>query len=274
MLTDASGDSFSRSGFRYNRTGIEPQPGPTAENPIGNPKWPGITSSGGMNWIMYMVSEFNYTLSLAYIFARSGSVVDSEMITPHPSDAPSFVDQIGHFKGSMGDSPDYAAWDGENAVAAIWFGVNDVRVTFTEPNIIDLLEKVVKRLFELTNDLYNLGFRKFIIIEVPPINLVPRLQKHRLGDDYEKLLYSIERWNGFLRENFVAFKESHKDCKSVLLEISDIFWDAYLDPQSVGAPNSNCTDKKGVNCVWYDPLHPGKRVHELLAERAAEAAWS
>ncbi|KAJ4317082.1 hypothetical protein N0V84_007535 [Fusarium piperis] len=167
MRRPLAGDSFSRIGTQHNITGRWRQPGPCAANPIGNPRWPGKTSTGGKNWIGYMVSEFNHTLSLAYGFASSGAVVDRRLVTPRPHNAYCFRDQIRHLNMSIGHRPDYAPWNADNAVVAIWFGVNDVRLSYAQNGIKRLIESVVKRLFELTHELYNLGFRYFIFLEAP-----------------------------------------------------------------------------------------------------------
>lgn len=57
-------------------------PSPSSQNPIGNPAFPGKTSAGSRvtNWIGYIATEFNTTLTLVYIFTRSGSAIDSVVI--------------------------------------------------------------------------------------------------------------------------------------------------------------------------------------------------
>ncbi|EEU36832.1 uncharacterized protein NECHADRAFT_42356, partial [Fusarium vanettenii 77-13-4] len=149
---------------------------PRAANPIGNPAFPGRTSTGGKNWIGYMVSDFNHTLTLAYGFASSGAVVDPRLVKPYPRHAYCFQHQIRHFNTSIGNRPDYAPWNADNAVAAIWFGVNDVRLSFERKNIKKLMKATVKQLFEFTHELHKLGLRQFVFLEVPrelyPIRLM------------------------------------------------------------------------------------------------------
>ncbi|KAM0433527.1 hypothetical protein ACHAPT_004407 [Fusarium lateritium] len=154
-------------GTQHNKTGKKPHPGPRAANPIGNPKWPGETSSGGTNWIGYLISEFNRTLTLAYGFANSGAVVDPRLITPNPSYAPCYEDQIRRFEDSISRRPEHAAWNAENAVAAIWFGVNDIRLAYTEKNLTYFMEGVVMQMFDFTGQLHKMGLRQFVFIEVP-----------------------------------------------------------------------------------------------------------
>ena len=114
-----------------------------------------------------MISDFNHTLTLAYGFASSGAVVDPRLVKPNPYYAYCFQDQIKHFNMSIGHKPDYAPWNADNAVAAIWFGVNDVRLSFTENGIKKLMKATVKRLVEFTHELHKLGLRQFVFLEVP-----------------------------------------------------------------------------------------------------------
>lgn len=140
---------------------------PRAENPIGNPELPGITSSGGKNWAMYMATEFNTTLTLAYIFAWSASVVDAEVIPPRRPTTFTFAHQIAHFNDTIGHRPDHAAWTAENAVVTIWFGINDLSIALGKQGQDEKLRASIRRMFELTKILYEMGLRNFIFIEIP-----------------------------------------------------------------------------------------------------------
>ncbi|RSM19108.1 hypothetical protein CDV31_002029 [Fusarium ambrosium] len=266
------GDSFSRIGTQHNITRWR-KPGPRASNPIGNPAWPGDTSTGGMNWIGYMVSEFNQTLTLAYGFASSGAVVDPRLVKPIPYYAYCFEKQIKHFNVSIGQRPGYAPWNADNSVVVIWFGVNDIRLSYKRKGIKKHVEKAVKRLFEFTHKLHELGLRQFVFMEVPPLEFLPLHQPRKPGMRYVTLTYAIRVWNDFLDEHIERFREDHPDSTASIVQISDIYMNAMLDPKSFGARNNRCTHRKGEKCLWYDILHPGKRIHRLMAERVAEAAW-
>ncbi|KAF5672047.1 carbohydrate esterase family 16 [Fusarium heterosporum] len=181
----AFGDSYSRAGFKMNTSYIRTGPrmhdmkkfqrperklvgSPRAENPIGNPEFPGITSSGGKNWAMYMATEFNTTLTLAYIFARSASVVDAEVIPPRRNTTFTFAHQIAQFNETIGHRPDYAAWTAKNAVVTIWFGLNDLSIALGKEGQDKNLRATIRRMFELTEILYKMGLRNFVFIEMPP----------------------------------------------------------------------------------------------------------
>lgn len=147
----------------------ETLPSPSSQNPIGNPAFPGKTSagSGATNWIGYMATEFNTTLTLAYVFARSGSVVDGAVIPPRLPERFSFAHQIGHFNDTIGHRPDYAAWTVKNTVATIWFGINDVALAYRRGGSMAKIPAATQSVFDLAEHLYEIGIRQFIFIEVP-----------------------------------------------------------------------------------------------------------
>lgn len=218
-----------------------------------------------------MISEFNHTLSLAYSFARSGSIVDPHLITPRPGPTTCFEEQTGQFNKSIGHRPDYAPWNADNAVAVIWFGVNDVRLSFTQDGIKKLIEVVVKRLFELTHELHSLGFRHFIFLEVPrmwyqhlfrtvlnrdlALELLPTYQPRKPENIYVTLTYAIRVWNDFLVEHIERFRQEHPDSRATHVKISDIYMDAMINPESYGSPNNRCANRGGEECVSHYSEH-------------------
>ncbi|KAF4994812.1 hypothetical protein FGRMN_5546 [Fusarium graminum] len=248
---------------------------PRAENPIGNPELPGITSSGGKNWAMYMATEFNTTLTLAYIFARSASVVDAEVIPPRRKTTFTFAHQIAQFKETIGHRPRHAAWTAENTVVTVWFGLNDLSIALGKEGQDKRLRASIGRMFELTEILYKMGIRNFIFIEMPPIELLPSHQTVKLRNDGRHELYSYAAtvWNKCLRQNTILFQQTHRDAKANYIEVWDIFYQAFLQPQSLGAKNSTCVDPEGKTCLWADAHHPGRRIHRLIGARVAENAW-
>lgn len=101
--------------------------------------------------------------------------------------------------------------------------------------------------------------------------------------------YVVNRWNSLLRQNTIRFRKAHPDAKVACVEVWDIFYEAFLRPQSLGAPNSTCLDPSGKGCVshrhaelpsftdcfklWSNTAHPGEKIHQLIGARVAEEAW-
>ncbi|KPM36717.1 hypothetical protein AK830_g9865 [Neonectria ditissima] len=271
------GDSYSKTGFHFDKVGDgATEFNPSAENPIGHPDLPGRTSAGGRNWVGFMVTEFNTTLTLSYNYALSGSTVDSTIITPRPSTAPSFVDQVGHFKQSIGSRPEFAPWTAENSVAGFWFGVNDVRVSYLFDDMPERLVLTMQSFFEQIQVLYDTGLRRFVLLSLPPINLTPKLHKQRIGDDglYERLIFAIERWNNLMQYHVMLFQQAEPDATISIVDTSQIFWEAVRNPSRLGARDIECENKDGVSCLWFDGYHPGIKIERLVAEKVAKEIWT
>lgn len=157
----AFGDSYSQTGFDY--TGTEPTP----EKPLGNPALPGWTASGGLNWVGFLVSQFNQTPTVAYNFAYGGATVDADLVTPYTSTVLSFEDQVDQFSASLASHPSYAPWTAQDATVAVWMGVNDIGNSFWLENIDELLVQILDRYFELLQVTYDAGARRLVLLSMP-----------------------------------------------------------------------------------------------------------
>ncbi|KAF4964850.1 hypothetical protein FSARC_7278 [Fusarium sarcochroum] len=268
LINFISGDSFSETGLslnwtyvrtgydmgRVNRTSRPNVPGPRPENPIGSPEWPGETTSGGENWVTYLTATFNTTPTFTYNFARNGSVIDKKVTKPDPRNGTTFVDQILHFNDSIGHQPDHAAWTSKNAIVTIWLGSREVTRALEGRQTLDYL--------------------RFVVMDVPPLNLMPGFDRDKLGlRNYERLTQAIKSWNDHLRDNYYIFKDEFPEAKMSLVETTNTFYYAYLKPKKFGVPDQTCHNSDGVSCLWKDEFHPGQKIHKYIARDVAEAAW-
>lgn len=109
-----SGDSYSSTGYDIHGAN------PSADNPLGNPPYPGDTYSGGPTWVSkfvctltydevgYLCTEYKQSPILAYNFAVPGVVVQrltaqiKECFLPH-----------------AGKKPEWAPWTSKNSLFCI-----------------------------------------------------------------------------------------------------------------------------------------------------------
>ena len=129
-----SGDSYTTTGFNAT-TG--PQPSPS--NPLGNPPYPGYTSSNGPNWVDYITTTFNHSLLLTYNLAYGGATVDSSLVAqylPTVLDLKQQVeDEFLPIYGNKANAQSLGAdWNEGNSLFAIFIGINDVGNSYTEKN--------------------------------------------------------------------------------------------------------------------------------------------
>ncbi|KAK7414544.1 hypothetical protein QQX98_006571 [Neonectria punicea] len=260
------GDSFSKTGFLA--TGTQP----SADNRLGNPQLPGVTSSGGRNWVGFMVTEFNTSLalSLSFNFARSGATVDASVIR---GTGASLIDQVQRFTDSYGLQRLPKGRTRWNTVAGVWMGINDVRRSYYLANATDLLEKTVAQYFVQLQRLYDLRTRKFVLLSIPPLNLTPS-QLSLNETQSAKLVSAINLYNDLLLSHLQTFKKQHPDVVAAVVDTSKTFLSAIRDPGALGARDATCINRNGVSCLWWDGGHPAIAIERLIAAEVAKVVES
>jgi len=126
-------NSHSHSGDSYTSTGFNPNGHqPSQSNPIGNPDYPGATTIGSPDWSSYLTTQYNASFLKLYNFAQPGGTID-DTIDPSPFGALSFRQQVSQLY-----LPNYAngkgGWTAADSMFMVWFGVNDVMLSFAKPN--------------------------------------------------------------------------------------------------------------------------------------------
>ena len=112
------------SGDSYSQTGFDPTLSlASASNPLGNPNFPGWTTSGGPNWIGYYISQFNSSPVYSYNFASGGATTDANLVTPFLPTVLSFVDQVNLYLKSA-KTANFPKLNAADSVFAVWIGVN------------------------------------------------------------------------------------------------------------------------------------------------------
>lgn len=139
----------------------------TPSNPLGNPAFPGYTTSGGANWIGLLVSKYNLTTLLSYNFAYGGATTDANLVTPYEPTVLSFVDQVTEFSQSIASHPASTPWTSANSLFGVWMGVNDVGNTYYQSNFTAITNAIMVVYFQQLQILYNAGARNFVLLNVP-----------------------------------------------------------------------------------------------------------
>lgn len=156
-----SGDSYTRTLFSISGSK------PSAANPIGNPPFPGTTTDAGLNWIDYLVTAYHTSLTLSYNFAVGGSTVDNDVVPAITSGAKSLVQQTAIFAANLAPKPSYAPWTSEDTLFAIWFGINDIDLRYTDSNESELFTKIFDSYWKQLDIMYYYEGRNFALLTVP-----------------------------------------------------------------------------------------------------------
>ncbi|KAJ0143155.1 hypothetical protein CTA2_1304, partial [Colletotrichum tanaceti] len=256
------GDSYSQTGFNINSTKPNPQ------NPLGNPDLPGWTASGGLDWVGFMVTQFNASLTYSYNLAYGGATTDAGLVAPYTSTVLSFVDQVAEFSRSLAPRPAWAPWTADNTLVGVWMGVNDVGNAFWSPNREALLVQVLARYFEQLQILYNAGVRKFVLLGVPPTQKTPLMLANG-ADSNAQLAAAIKQYNDLIASNLAAFRARNAGVASWVVDTAAAFDKAIANPTAYGAPDATCFG--GAGCLWFNDYHPGVQIQRLVAQAVAQA---
>ncbi|KAH8194284.1 hypothetical protein TruAng_011557 [Truncatella angustata] len=254
------GDSYTANHFSASGTQ------PNVSNPIGNPAYPGSTTSGGPNWIDYLVAKYNDSLAYAYDFAVAGATVDSVIVPPYQSSVKSFVQQVALFEQYYGSGGVYEdVWTAENSLFASWFGINDVLNGYYASNWSTVAPQIIHQYFHQVQLVHDAGARSFVVFMVPPIERSPEgLSNGTLPG--AKLGEVVHNFNNLLQASLSEFRHANKDAKVWLLNSTSIFNIALDNPTAYGAKDATCYTSDGTTCLWYNDLHPGLAIHKLVAQ--------
>ncbi|SPO06733.1 related to cellulose-binding GDSL lipase/acylhydrolase [Cephalotrichum gorgonifer] len=228
------GSSTTQTGFKSNLTW------PSASNPLGNPSLPGWTTSGGLNWLGFDITEFN----------RSAT----------------FVDQVDDFEVNLAKKP--TPWNSRNLLIGIWIANNDVGGSWNEPDLPEFYEQVSAKYFEQVQRLYNLGARQFVLLTCAPQETTPLMRTN--GADLTKLAAAVELYNDVMARNLQVFKKTHRDPKGWLVHTANAYHEAMDHPEKYGAPDDICENLDSVSCLWWNNYHPGVAIHRLLGAGVAK----
>jgi phospholipase/lecithinase/hemolysin len=252
------GDSYSQTGFDIN--GAKPTPA----NPLGNPPLPGWTASGGLDWVGFMVTEFNASLVYSYNLAYGGATTNATIIPPYAPTVLSFIDQVKIFSDNLAAKPSYAPWTASNSVAAVWMGVNDVGNSFWFEDYQAINGRVLDSYFGQLEILYRAGLRKFVLLSVPPTEKAPAM----LGN-VALLKPAIDNYNSILATKLAAFKKG-RSITAKIVDTHRAFNEALNNPAKYGSPDATCYNGDGKSCLWFNDYHPAVQIQRLVGAQVAK----
>ncbi|KAI2633344.1 hypothetical protein GGS21DRAFT_129912 [Xylaria nigripes] len=282
------GDSYTETGFDYT------QAQPSVENPLGNPPYPGIISTDGLNWVDFITFKYNASTLLTYNFGYSAATVDSNVIPPMNPAALSLRVQVESefIPGYTGCSAK-ANWTGDDSIFIIWIGINDIRNTYCQgANVTNLLnDRDFAIMADLVDQIYSAGGRNYVFINVPPLDRSPLIQG--LGETaISQTAADVASWNRKVVQ--LANTLKRKDCANVWIYDSNLLFGQILDdptshPETAGLKNTTdycdayqnawngSPDTFDASCrfplrqyFWLNNLHPTSAVHEAVAKGVSD----
>jgi hypothetical protein len=208
-----------------------------------------------------LTTKFNKTLTLTWDYAISGAQIVTSMQKQ--------VEQ--QFLRTVASKPSYCAWDSQNSlfgnphscfsvrlklclpfVIASWIGINDInRSTVAERLPLE---------FILQDELYSVGARNFLFLNVPPFDRSP-------GGSYSELLKEqIAIWNDLLPTLIQNFTDTHPDSTAFIFNTQDLWTEFYENPAKFNITNVDA--KEGG--LWYDDWHPETEIQAVIGQRVGQ----
>ncbi|KAI1790393.1 fungal cellulose binding domain-containing protein [Ganoderma leucocontextum] len=253
------GDSYTTRGF--NASSTVPAPG----NPLGNPAYPGKTTTGGTNYVDVLTTELNKSLVLTYDFAVGGATINSSLVAPGHASR-SLIIQTNDFLQGAGKKPKSAPWTSENALFSIWIGINDVGNSYQKGGDRNAFNNVLMdAYFEQVHRLA--GARNFLFINVPPVERAPV----NLNKSYDTRLLektTIIDYNIKLVDNANAFQAKYSGVKTWVWHSNGAFETILNNYKKYGF--TNITAWGGAGDFWGNNYHPSSKAHTILAKDIAE----
>ncbi|KAI9695275.1 MAG: hypothetical protein M1820_008737 [Bogoriella megaspora] len=161
------GDSYSTTEF--NIAGKQP----SHANPLGNPAYPGGTSSNGPNWVDFLTTTYNESFVQTYNLAVGGATVDSDLVKPFLPTVPSLKQQVEDRFVSHYAHSGPAVWKANTTLFSIFIGINDVGNSFQRKGA-SLNAAILNAYSTVIDQLYKYGARNFLFLNVIPMDRVPR----------------------------------------------------------------------------------------------------
>ncbi|ODQ56248.1 GDSL lipase/acylhydrolase family protein [Saitoella complicata NRRL Y-17804] len=273
-------------------------------------------ANGGSTWVKY-AEEFGGLETWNY--AVSGASC-SNLLTPrHDLGAPKATSgvfpsvseyEISAFLTDHLVNTTYGGWaldlDPEETIYSLWIGTNDLGVdsllTGNQIPGVTLVNTTACAL-NVFRTLYQYGARKFLLMNMIPLQLTPLYSRDATNSRYWKNEFNATSWNIFMTELVTSGNElwrlgapalAHelKGAEVGLFDSYGLFWDMYHEPEAYGLDNvtgwvAHCPVSGSGNCsyavsdyktngnqdrfLWFDELHPSEPAEKIVAREVVNA---
>jgi phospholipase/lecithinase/hemolysin len=224
-LTPPSGDSYTQTGFDP-KSALQPN----ASNPLGNPPYPGWTSSNGPNWVDFLTYTYTQSLVQTYNLAYGGATVDSALVAPYTPTVLSLKNQVqDQFLPIYGSTKTAVPWKASTSLFAFFIGINDVGNSWWLANT-TLTDTIFTTYDGLLEQVYKSGARSFLFLTVPPVNRAPlTLANGNWSIEHEGT--AILDWNKRVASLASKMQARHSGVKTFVHDTWKVFDDVIANPK-------------------------------------------
>jgi phospholipase/lecithinase/hemolysin len=255
------GDSYTTTGFLPNETL------PAIGNPLGNPPFPGFTGAGGENYVGFDTVTYNISTVLTYNYAYGGATIDTNLVVPYLPTVLSLTDQVNEFLTGVAHKPATAPWTSANSLFSIWIGINDIGNSFGNGGNRDAFDDtLLAAYFALVQQLYGAGARKFLFINVPPVNRSPLMLAESAASQALEASV-IADFNTKLATQVSSFKANNTGVTTWLWDSNAAFTTILNNPTAYGFVDAVSFGNTGD--FWGNNYHPATPAHQIFAKQIA-----
>ncbi|KAK7942738.1 uncharacterized protein PG986_011851 [Apiospora aurea] len=281
---------------------------PSPTSPLGNPSYPGYTSSNGPNWVDYLTVKYNASLLQTYNLAVGGATVDSDLVKPYLPTVlsvkqqvqdvflPSYPSSPSSSSSSSSENGPVVQWSASDSLFAFWIGINDVGNSYWQDDTAALNRQIFAVYADVVRTLYgDAGARNFLFLNVPPVDRSP-LTLGQGAAAAEREAADIAAFNALTAElaaDLATATEGEEganvwayDVHALFTEVLDrpgaykatagyVNTTAFCEAYQNGTPNLDTLDPAcGIpvnEYFWLNSLHPTYPMHDVVAEQVALA---
>ncbi|KAK6531999.1 hypothetical protein TWF694_003162 [Orbilia ellipsospora] len=256
------GNSYTATGFSASGTQ------PTRQNPMGNPTYPGQTTSNGPNWIDVVTVKYNRSATFTYNLAVSGATIDNSLVAG--IGVPSMTDQVNTWTSAYSSKPASAPWTSTNTMFSAFIGINDIGGSYSRSDITTFIDTLLTAEFNLIAKLYNAGGRNFLFFSIPPMERSPLISGNPSWATTEKSV--IATWNTKLQTYISNFKNSHTGVTTYFVDANAQFTMVLNNPTAYGLSSDVKSTGTNQQLFWADVYHPNTVMQGILGQEVARVA--
>ncbi|KAJ5599648.1 hypothetical protein N7450_000715 [Penicillium hetheringtonii] len=252
-------------------------------------KGPTSTAEGGPNWVEYLtecgikpglISPQSCEKQL-WDFAFAGSDISTDYIPLHHNFTVSLINQTLQYQ-QYAYKPLSKLFRPKESLIAIWIGINDINDSSKySVDFAKFYENLIKTVFNSVTDLYNLGHRSFLFMNLPPLDRTPGNQA---SSSPHPNATQIKWYNDALIEHAHLFQREKMDVEARVFDAHTHLSKILDHPARYGIVNTTnyCAgynqpdieeNYSNYGCptpldqyFWFNSGHMTSHVHQILAE--------
>ncbi|CAG8306829.1 unnamed protein product [Penicillium salamii] len=248
------------------------------------------TAEGGPNWVEYLtkcgikegLTSPQSCKKQLWDFAFAGADISTEFTPLHHNFTVSLVDQVNQFK-QYGHPALKHTIKTQSTLVAIWIGINDINDSAKYAvDFPTFYKSITDALFSSVEDLYDLGYKQYLFMNLPPLDRTPGNQA-KISPSPNAT--QVGWYNGALAEHATAFSEKHKDAKVMVFDAHTRLGAMLDEPGKYGIVNTTnfcagydqpdiAVNYENYGCptpldeyFWFNSGHMTSHVHKILARQ-------